>query len=76
MWVIFPDDHEHLVFDETKWVSVAVQVGELRVKQEIVDIAKRHQYTRYAKASGKFVDKMLADTPQYSFVNVLFYLNG
>lgn len=64
------------MFDETKWVSVAIQVGELRGKQEIVDITKRHQYTRYDKASGEFVDNMLADTPQASFVNVLFYLNG
>ena len=45
-------------------------------RKEIVDIAKRHQYTRYDKASGEFVDNMLADIPQASFVNVLFYLNG
>ena len=45
-------------------------------RQEIVDIAKRHQYTRYDKASGEFVDNMLAGVPQASFVNVLFYLNG
>lgn len=42
-------------------------------RQEIVGIAKRHQYTRYDKASGEFVDNMLADTPQAYFVNVLFY---
>ena len=42
-------------------------------RQEIVDIAKRHQYTRYDKASGEFADNMLADIPQASFVNVLFY---
>lgn len=44
-------------------------------RKEIVDIAKRHQYTRYDKASGEFVDNMLAGVPQAYFVNVLFYLN-
>lgn len=57
--------------------EVCVDVYDIgrHTRQEIVDIAKRHQYTRYDKASGEFADNMLADTPQTSFVNVLFYLN-
>lgn len=57
-------------------VCVDVYDTGCRTRQEIVDIAKRHQYTRYDKASGEFADNMLADIPQASFVNVLFYLNG
>ena len=58
--------------------EVCVDVYDIgrHTRQEIVDIAKRHQYTRYDKASGEFVDNMLAGVPQASFVNVLFYLNG
>lgn len=58
--------------------EVCVDVYDIgrHTRQEIVDITKRHQYTRYDKASGEFADNMLADTPQSSFVNVLFYLSG
>ena len=57
--------------------EVCVDVYDIgrHTRQEIVDITKRHQYTRYDKASGEFVDNMLADIPQAYFVNVLFYLN-
>jgi hypothetical protein len=57
-------------------VCVDVYDTGCHTRQEIVDITKQHQYTRYDKASGEFVDNMLADTPQAYFVNVLFYLNG
>lgn len=57
-------------------VCVDVYDTGCHTRQEIVDIAKRHQYTRCDKASGEFADNRLADIPQASFVNVLFYLNG